>query len=285
MIIIADSGSTKTDWRICSVNGTFHQKETVGLNPNFSTTGDFNLALKEAFLPSEKEEITEVWFYGAGCGNEKNQQWVASNLKNCFTRAEIHVASDMLGAARALCGQQPGMAAILGTGMNTCLYDGNKIVANHFSLGYVLGDEGSGAYLGKQLITDWLKDRLPAELEANFTRRFNLTKSETIENIYRKPLPNRFLAQFAKFIYQNLKHDYCIELVVGAFRSFLREQIKTYPDYEKYTLHLTGSVAFYFGNLLRRVASDEQVNIGKIVEKPIAALAIYHTENKMTGID
>lgn len=279
MIIVADSGSTKTDWRICLSDGTFDQRETGGLNPNFSSADDFSQSLQTAFDTLDKSQVKEVWFYGAGCGNELNQERVADHLKNCFYQSKIHVAGDMLGAARALCGTQPGMAAILGTGMNTCLYNGKDIVANHFSLGYMLGDEGSGAYLGKLLITDWLKDRLPEALKLNFEKRFGLSKSDVIENIYRKPFPNRFLAQFAKFIYQNLKHEYCTNLVISSFQSFFREQIKTYPDYSKYPLHLTGSVAFYFGNLVKRVAAEERVIIGKIVEKPIAALAIYHSED------
>ncbi len=279
MKIIADSGSTKTDWRICLTDGTFEQRETGGLNPNFSTADDFQQSLNTAFPAINTDSVKEVWFYGAGCGSEKNQQFVSENLSNCFTNAIITVASDMLGAARALCGTQPGMAAILGTGMNTCVYDGHQITANHFSLGYVLGDEGSGAYLGKLLITDWLKGKLPNELASNFERRFGLSPTDVIENLYRKPLPNRFLAQFAKFIYQNLKHDYCVQLVIKAFQSFFREQILTYPNYQQFPLHLTGSVAFYFSNLLTRVAAEEGVVMGNIVEKPIAALALYHAEN------
>ncbi len=279
MILVADSGSTKTDWRICLPDGSFDQRETVGLNPNFSTPVDFDQAINGAFSADLKASVKTIWFYGAGCGSEKNQDQVRNNLHISFPNSKIEVAGDMLGAARALCGTQPGMAAILGTGMNTCVYDGKNMIANHFSLGYVLGDEGSGAYLGKLLVTDWLKDHLPQQLKENFEKRFNFSKTDIIENVYRKPLPNRFLAQFAKFIYQNLKHDYCTELVITAFQRFFREQIKTYPNYGQYQLHLTGSVAFYFGNLLRRVADDEGVAVGNIVEKPIAALAIYHAEN------
>ena len=279
MILVADSGSTKTDWRICLPDGSFEQFESIGLNPNFSGSEDFSRALHETFSTVLKLAITKIWFYGAGCGSEKNQQWVKEQLEQFFAPAHAEVAGDMLGAARALCGTSPGMAAILGTGMNTCVYDGKNIIHNHFSVGYVLGDEGSGAYLGKRLLSDWLKGKLPLDVKTNFEKRFPLTPAEAIENIYRKPLPNRFLAQFSKFIYQNLKQEYCINLVVSGFQSFFREQIKTYPNFQQYQLHLTGSVAFYFSNLLQRVATEEGVNIGKIVEKPIAALALYHMEN------
>lgn len=276
MKVVADSGSTKTDWRIILPEGTFLQAETGGLNPNFASEDDFQMALEQLTLVVNLSTVTECWFYGAGCKGEGNKEIVLSKLQTYFPTALIHVESDMLGAARALCGSSPGMAAILGTGMNTCVYDGEFIVANHTSLGYLLGDEGSGAYFGKMLLTDALKGKLPPEIKVNFDLRFNLSHADIIENIYRKPLPNRFLAQFAKFIYQNLKHQYCKDLVINGFRSFFKEQIKTYPDFQKYPLHLTGSVAYYFGNLLKRVAEEEGVIIGSVVEKPIAALALYH---------
>ncbi|MES2630105.1 MAG: N-acetylglucosamine kinase [Bacteroidota bacterium] len=279
MKIVADSGSTKTDWRIITGTGRFEQAESIGLNPNFAADEDFTSAFAHIASLTDPGNISQFWFYGAGCGSEKNRERVAQLAQPFFPASEVFIETDMLGAARSLCGNQPGMAAILGTGMNTCVYDGSNITQNHFSLGYVLGDEGSGAYLGKQLVTAWLKNQLPEDLKRNFDLRFQLSPNDVIEHVYRKPLPNRFLAQFAKFIYQNLKNPFCTELVINGFTSFFREQIKRYPDWEKYQLHLTGSVAFYFGNLLKRVAEQEGVNIGTIVEKPVAALALYHEEN------
>ncbi len=276
MKIVADSGSTKTDWRVILNDGTFLQAESGGLNPNFASEADFNAALDQLMGLVNPDDVTHIWFYGAGCGSDKNKNQVHGIFTTKFPVAEIHVETDMLGAARALCGDTPGMAAILGTGMNTCVYNGEQIVNNHTSLGYIMGDEGSGAYFGKMLITDYLRNQLPDDLKANFDKRFNLTSAEIIEHIYRKPLPNRFLAQFAKFIYQNLKNSYCTELVISGFTNFFRHQIKTYPDWQKQPLHLTGSVAFYFGNLLKRVAEEEGVTIGAVVEKPIAGLALYH---------
>lgn len=276
MKIIADSGSTKTDWRIILENGSFLQAESGGLNPNFCGDAEYDLAIAELLKQIDPAEVKEIWFYGAGCSSDKNKELVKTPLQKAFINASIHIESDMLGAARALCGHHPGMAAILGTGMNTCVYNGEQIAENHTSLGYILGDEGSGAYFGKLLVADFLRNKLPQDLQANFERRFSLSKADIIENVYRKPLPNRFLAQFAKFIYQNLKHEYCMELVIKGFTAFIREQIKTYPNWEKYQLHFTGSVAFYFGNLLRRVAESEGVMMGTVVERPIAALALYH---------
>ncbi len=279
MKIVADSGSTKTDWRIIGDNGLFLQAESVGLNPNFATEEHYQEAIVALLAQVNPELVKEFWFYGAGCASDRNKQLVKGHFETVFVNAEIHVESDMLGAAKALCGKNPGMAAILGTGMNTCVYNGEQITHNHTSLGYILGDEGSGAYFGKLLIAAYLRNQLPEELKANFDKRFNLTPADIIENVYRKPLPNKFLAQFAKYIYQNLKHEFYTKLVVDGFTAFFQNQVKTYPNWQDYQLHLTGSVAYYFGNLLKRVAAEEGVRIGSVVEKPIAALGIYHEEN------
>lgn len=279
MKLIADSGSTKTDWRLIDDSGRIEQADGIGLNPNFTDEAGYKAAIAALKSCTPLDLVSEIWFYGAGCGSEKNREFVRVIFESEFPHATVIVSTDMLAAARALCGSQPGMAAILGTGMNTCVYNGSEIIYNHTSLGYVLGDEGSGAFFGKQLITDYLKNKLPEDLRQNFERRFPLSIPEIIENIYRKPLPNRFLAQFSKFIYQNLRNPYCVQLVVEGFRSFFREQIKRYPNWQDYQLNLTGSVAFYYSNLLQRVASEEGVRIGSIVEKPIAALALYHAES------
>lgn len=278
MKLIADSGSTKTDWRLIDNNNEFHQYSSEGLNPNFTSDEDFVKIIRTVFESELAGRVRQIWFYGAGCSSDENVGRVTTALAFHFENAMIHVHSDMLGAARALCLDQPGMAAILGTGMNTCVYDGHYIVENHFSLGYILGDEGSGAYLGKNFIRHFLSGSLSPHLHAAFVQRYHLEPRQVIEHIYRKPLPNRFLAQFSKFLYQNIADPFAENIVLNSFRDFFRSQILTYEHYHRYPLHLTGSVAFYFSRQLKRVAGEEGIRIGTITEKPISGMAIYHKE-------
>ena len=184
----------------------------------------------------------------------------------------------MLGAARALCGRNVGIVAILGTGSNTCYYDGKEIVENRISTGYILGDEGSGAHIGKTFIQAYLNDELPPDLANRFFERFKLSKDDIIDAVYRKSMPNRFLASFCKFIYQNLKEQYIIDLVADSFGQFFEKHICKYQRYKELKLSCTGSVAFYFSNILRAVAANKGVNIETIIETPIAGLTLYHLE-------
>jgi N-acetylglucosamine kinase-like BadF-type ATPase len=184
----------------------------------------------------------------------------------------------MLGAARSVCGHQPGLAAILGTGMNTCYYNGKEIESNRTSLGFIMGDEGSGAHLGKTFIQHFLNDELPEELAARFVARYNITKDEIIDAVYKKPMPNRYLASYSKFIYQNLKEQFMIDLVKDCFLQFFDKHILKYPQHKTNRLSCVGSVAFYYSNILRSVAEDKGISIDTIVETPIAGLTLYHLE-------
>lgn len=300
MILIADSGSTKTDWRLIDDNKQIHQFSSQGINPYFQTSEQISEILRSELLPqisalsaaadqisqlpSPNSELpspnsklpTQLFFYGAGCRVEDKKQIVMSALKENFPTAEIEIHTDLLGAARSLCGSKPGIAAILGTGANTCYYDGEKIAENRTSLGYVLGDEGSGAHIGKTFIQAYLNDELPTDLSNRFYERFKLSKDEIIDAVYKKPMPNRFLASFSKFIYQNLKEQYVLDLVADCFRQFFDKHICKYEKHKELKLSCTGSVAFYYSNILRAVAADKGVNIDTIVETPISGLTLYH---------
>lgn len=287
MILIADSGSTKTDWRLIDDQKQIQQFSTQGINPYFQTTEEIaqilkvELALTISLINNNSSLITHnsslsIHFYGAGCKHEEKKEIVHLALKEHFSKAEIHIESDMLGAARSLCGNQPGIAAILGTGSNTCYYDGEKIAANRTSSGFILGDEGSGAHIGKTFISAFLNDELPEELRKRFEERYKLSKEEIIEAVYRKPMPNRFLASFTKFIFQNLKEQYLVDLVSGCFEAFFDKQVCRYTEHKKLKLSCTGSVGFYFSNILRGVALNKGVNIDTINETPIAGLTLYH---------
>ncbi|MDF2436432.1 MAG: N-acetylglucosamine kinase [Bacteroidota bacterium] len=277
MILIADSGSTKTDWRLMDENQKIHQFSSEGINPYFQDQEQIQKVIESAHFPSSVlESEIAVFFYGAGCKAEDKKVAVANALSSVIKKGRIIVESDMLGAARSVCGHNPGIAAILGTGMNSCYYDGENIVINRTSSGFILGDEGSGAHLGKLLVQAFLNDELPDELSKRFTERFKLSKDEVIDTVYRKPLPNRFLAGFSKFIYQNLKDQFMIDLVKGAFELFFDKHILKYPQHKEVKLSCSGSVAFYYSNILRSVAEDKGLNIDTIVETPIAGLTLYH---------
>jgi N-acetylglucosamine kinase-like BadF-type ATPase len=290
MILIADSGATKTDWRLIDENKKIHQFATQGSNPYFQTSEQISEIIKVELLTQQFEthtvhfvadmqyKITSIFFYGAGCSAEDKKQVVKSALAENFPHAVIEVQSDMLGAARSLCGTNPGIAAILGTGANTCYYDGKNIVENKFSSGFILGDEGSGAHIGKSFIQAYLNDELPKDLTDRFISRYNLTKNDIIDAVYRKPMPNRFLASFSKFVFQNLKDQSMVDLVVGCFNPFFDRYICRYEKHKEVKLNCTGSVAFYYSNILRAIAAEKGVTTDIITETPIAGLTLYHLE-------
>ena len=280
MILIADSGSTKTDWRLIDDNKQIHQYATQGLNPYFHTSEQISEIIEIELFPQFTSDIqhltSDIFFYGAGCGADSKKEIVLNALSKKFAPAKIEINSDMLGAARAVCGSAPGIAAILGTGANTCYYDGNKIVENRASLGYVLGDEGSGAHIGKTFIQAYLNKEMPEDLSGRFYERFKLRKDEILDAVYKQPMPNRFLASFSKFIYQNLKEQFVIDLVADCFSQFFDKHICKYKQYKEVKLSCVGSVAFYYSNILRAVAANKGVNIDKIIETPIAGLTLFH---------
>ena len=280
MILIADSGSTKTDWRLIDEKKQIHQFSSQGINPYFQNTEQIDEILKMELLPVLKSiiqhPISNIFFYGAGCRVEDKKAIVLAALAKNFTGAKIAVHTDLLGAARSLCGSKPGIAAILGTGANTCYYDGENIAENRTSCGFILGDEGSGAHIGKTFIQAYLNDELPGDLSERFFGRFKLTKDDIIDAVYRQPMPNRFLASFSKFIYQNLKEQYIIDLVAGCFEQFFNKHICKYEKHKELKLSCTGSVAFYYSNILRAVAANKGVNIDTIVETPISGLTLFH---------
>jgi glucosamine kinase len=284
MILIADSGSTKTDWRLIDDEQKIHQYTTQGTNPYFQTKDQISEIVRSELLPqlSIRPETfhPEIYFYGAGCSAEQKKLIVKEALSAIFPAADIHVETDLLGAARSVCGHLPGIVAILGTGMNTCYYDGKRIVMSRTSLGYILGDEGSGAHIGKTLVQHYLNDELPGELSIRFSERFKLSKDEIIDAVYRKPMPNRFLASFSKFAFQNIKEQFMIDLVSKCFTEFFDRHICKYPQHKELKLSCVGSVAFYYSNILRSIGEDRGVHIDTIVETPIAGLTLYHLEKK-----
>lgn len=276
MILIADSGGSKIDWRIIEKNGSIGQANAPGFNPYYQPIEDLRKSVREILIPKIKDDVDKIYFYGAGVSSTKNQLTIKSAFLEFFPQAQIEIGWDLLAAARALCGHEPGIACILGTGSNSCLYDGKEITANVANLGWILADEGSGSNIGKKFLVDYLREKMPAPLAEAFRQRFPLTREEFLEKIYQQERPNAFLASFTRFIFQHLKDPYCYKLVYNSFAEFYENTVMKYENYKNLKVHFTGSVAFYFSDLLRQVTNDKGITVKNILEAPIAGLTLYH---------
>ncbi|GAA4821789.1 N-acetylglucosamine kinase [Algivirga pacifica] len=279
MILIADSGSTKTQWVVLDPKTKQITKEftTKGLNPYFWESTAFVTYLQET-LPSVKE-VQHLFFYGAGCGLEKQAEWVKTHLSKALEIPHIEVFSDMLGAARGLFLDRPGIACIMGTGTNSCLYDGTQIIKTVPSIGYILGDWGSGAVLGKEFIGLLLTHQLPRKVEDAFHQEYHLQKVDILNNLYRKAYPNRFLASFTHFIYKHIEVEVIEKMVRENFRLFFSYFVKTYEETEHsviFPVHIVGSVAFYFQDLLREEGEAMGIDIQRIQVSPMEGLITFH---------
>ena len=282
MILIADSGATKTEWACISKDGAtrigfFSQ----GYNPNYITgtqiVSDIRTNLPQGLSP---DLVDEIYFYGAGV-TELQYPFMEKTLREVFPKAEkVFIAMDTLASCRALLQREPGFAAILGTGANSCLYDGCNEGLNVDSCGFILGDEGSGGYLGKRMITDFIRRNMPPKVYELVGQELGRTNDELIDIIYTKPFPNRFCAQYAKFICEHLDFDpYFPELVTDAFRKFFERIVTHYPDYQSYTFNSVGSVGYYFKPLLEKVVEEFGMKMGTVLQAPMEGLIQYHTQN------
>lgn len=274
MLLIADSGSTKVDWRALCSDGAVIEVTTAGINPYFETEERIVSELQQHLLPQVGASVDEIHFYGAGVSPDK-----VPVLQNCFKKifpkATAYAYTDLLAAARALCGHKPGIAGILGTGANSCFYDGKDIAFNVPAGGFILGDEGSGAVLGKKLLSDYLKKQMPEELSTLFTQKYGLNYGSIVESVYRKPYPNRFLASFSPFIRENITDPYIVNLLKTSFEEFFARNIIQY-DYKTYSVNLVGSIAYYYSEIIKEAASGKGIRIGKILKSPIDGLVEYH---------
>ena len=279
MILIADSGSSKPDWRWLDTTGDIGQANGPGFNPYYQPIDHLRSGIQETLVAKVNGNVSRIFYYGSGASSERNQRAIQSVLQEFFPGAAVEIGWDLLAAARALCGNEKGIACILGTGSNSCLYDGEKIVENVANLGWILADEGSGAYFGKKLIVDYLRKQMPEKLALRFKERFPWTREELLEKVYQQEKPSTFLAGFTKFIFQNLKESYCYQLVYHGFEEFYENNVMKYDVHAEVKVHFTGSVAFYFRNILRQVANDKGITVKNILETPIAGLALYHQKD------
>lgn len=276
MTIIADSGSSKTHWCVVNKGEILQEIFTDGINPFYQTDMEI-IALIDSQLVSKLEypEIEFIYFYGAGCSFPDKKILVSRALVRFFSNAIIDIQSDLLGAARSLFQHEKGIACILGTGSNSCYYDGEEITQNVSPLGYVLGDEGSGAVLGKIFIADCLKNQLSEELKEKFLSTYALTPAIILENIYKKHFPNRFLAKFSPFLAENIEEPAIFNIVFDSFDAFFYRNVMQYP-LEDIEVGFVGSIAHYFRDTLEIVAVEREIKIAQIIQNPLMGLVKYH---------
>lgn len=275
-ILIADSGSTKTSWWLTDPgSGAVETVHTQGINPYYQDEDAiFNMLTDE--FPDLPDQVSAIYFYGAGCAGPAVNDIVEKALARYFKTGNISVDSDLMAAARALCQHDPGIACILGTGSNSCLYDGTTIRQQVSPLGFILGDEGSGGVLGRTLLSDVLKNQLPAEIIRKFYEAYPVNSAEILENIYRKPFPNRYAARFTPFLLTNLDHPAVSALVENELDRFFSRNIVQYEYYQDFPVHFTGGIAWNFRELLLRVASRYAFKTGKITPSPGEGLLEFH---------
>ena len=275
MFLIADSGSTKTTWCVIDCDKSVNTCTTGGINP-FQSGLDEIVHLLETEFTLPRTGIHGIWFYGAGCAFPDKNRMVADALLRYFGVSEIHVNSDLLAAAHSLCGEHAGIACILGTGSNSCYYNGQEIVQNVSPLGYVLGDEGSGNALGRKLLSDILKNQLPATIRNLFFDTYHATVGEILDNVYRKPFPNRYLAQYARFVSANIGYPEMQTLASNCFREFFHRNVMQYEASKQLPVHFTGSIAFHFSEIVKKTAGEFGLTVGNISQEPMTGLVEYH---------
>ena len=274
--LIADSGSTKAEW---CVLGSGRKKTifTEGMSPYFLDSAQISELIKTQLLPGLKNlKVDEIYFYGTGCKNLENSKNVRKALLKNFPASHVEVDHDLMGAARALCGHEKGLACILGTGSNSCYYNGKKILKNSPGLGYVLGDEGSGAYLGKKVLQYFLYNTFDEDLRSRFDAKYVTNVSEILDNVYKKPLANRYLASFALFLAENRGHFMIENIIEDGLNDFFFSHICKYGESWKYPIHFVGSVAYGFRDIILELASSYEFTIGKIIKNPMEGLVEYH---------
>lgn len=276
MILIADSGSTNTDWAILKKSETF-RFQSIGLNPYFLNEEQITNAILTNFpIEINPAEIQQIYFYGSGCGSDKTKPIIYNALNKLFLKSTIKIDTDLMAAAKALFLDQKGIAAILGTGSNSCLYDGQKIIENLPSLGFILGDEGGSVHMGKLLITDYLNGQLPEDLHKKLCNQFSLNKEAVLSKLYKESNPNLFLSSFGVFLHQYIQSEYIQTLIETSFSQFFVKYIYKYTNYTDYTLRITGSTGFFFKDQLMRSAQTHSIHIDEVIQKPIEKLIAYH---------
>jgi len=281
MLLVADSGSTKADWLIydgVKISGPLH---TQGFNPFFHTSDFvFESLMKSEEMKSIQKKVTDVKFFGAGCSSIDRNEIIAIGLRRFFTEADVLVEHDLLACAIATCGESSGISCIIGTGSNSCYFDGSEVHERNYGLGYILGDEGSGSYFGKKLLTTFLYKRLPDDLQMDFKETYHLGKNDIIDKVYKDADPNVWLASFTRFLTKHYEHPYIHEMIVQGMRDFCNLYVVDFPNYKSEKVHFVGSVAYLFSKELHQVANELGFSIGKIIKQPIDDLMAHFVRLK-----
>ena len=274
--LIADSGSTKAEW--CLLDGQKKRKITTqGLSPYFLSSMQIKSILEKELLPGLKGAVPDIiHFYGTGCSNPANISILKQALRQLFTSAQLKITSDLMGAAKALCGDEKGVACILGTGSNSCYYNGKKIVSNSPGLGFILGDEGSGAYMGKKVIQYFLYNTFDPDLMDRFMAKYDTDSATILNAVYKQPLPNRYLAGFVGFLIENRGHFMIENIIEDSFNDFFFTHICKYKESWTLPIHFTGSVAYGFKDVLKEMCQSYVLELGNVLKQPIDGLIKYH---------
>lgn len=285
MILIADSGSTKTDWILLNDSGQKVEKiRSIGFNPYFQSADFIYITLLKAFegIQHYFNSVDKVFFYGAGCSSNENNQIVEYALSRLFTSAEVTVNHDMMAAARATLGQNKGIACILGTGSNSAVWSGYEILENIPSYGYIFGDEGSGAYLGIALLKKYFSNTLSNELRISFQEFFNYTDAEIIQKVYKEENPNVFVASFASFYSIHADNEQLVDIIHTGFDLFFKTRVTRYDDFQKYPLGFVGSISFHLRDHLEAVATKFGCSVKEVIKCPIDNLVEYHLTKEIS---
>jgi glucosamine kinase len=277
-ILIADSGSTKCEWCLLD-NGKKKKIITKGISPYFLNADEIVALLqKELMIKLKQDNIEKIFFYGTGLKDNNNKRFIHTSLQRIFTHANIEVQTDLLGAARALCKDEKGIACILGTGCNSCYYNGKKVVTNSPGLGYVLGDEGSGAYLGKKVLQHFLYNTFDEELVLAFNKKYNTNVDEILNHVYKQPQPNRYLASFAMFLAENRNHYMIENIIEDGLNDFFFTHLRKYHESWLYPVHFTGSIAYGFKDVIKLLCNSYEMELGNVIKQPIDGLIQYHNK-------
>lgn len=278
-LIVCDSGSTKADWMVAEHGKVIAEFSTMGFNPFFHDAEKVfsELSKNESALKFRNEKAV-IYFFGAGCSSLQRNEIIRTGLQKFFSVADITVDHDMLGAALAACGNSAGLVCILGTGSNTAYYDGKNLSETIHGLGYIMGDEGSGSYYGRKLITSFLYRIMPEDLRKKFFEKYNMTKEVMNENVYHRPNANVYLASFSPFLSENKNHPWIQQLVLKGMKEFYETNIISYPEHKTSPVHFIGSIAYHFSDILHSVADEFGFRIGKIIVRPVEELMRYYLE-------
>jgi N-acetylglucosamine kinase-like BadF-type ATPase len=285
MILVADSGSSKTDWILQLANSQSIEFYTKGINPFLQSEKEIAKILQQSLeIQKFAAEISEVHFFGAGCTNPDKREIVSNALSRFLKNAFINVENDVLGRAYATCGKSKGLICILGTGSNIAFFDGSRIHECKQGLGYILGDEGSGTYFGKKLVTAYLYECMPKDLCKDFKETYSIDKETVIKSVYQKPSANLYLSSFARFLSKHKGHPYIDNLIREGFEEFIAINKKVFLDYRAFPCHFVGSIAFYFQDILKEVCSKHLIRIEKTLTHPIKELYNFISEAELQNI-